>query len=149
MCRNPEVFETTGKDVYAANVFNSSRDPARNYSWLGNWRKITGKTESSCSFDGCSRRATDGGHLWLKFPVDEYWFIEYEHYYIVPICHRCNINRYLGVCRLKSNVHVLRINVNSDVLTIFKNILNIFLLLLGFKIIQVSQNKFISKVSSQ
>ena len=54
-------------------------------SWLDYWEKRTGKKAGICHRDGCYRTATDGAHVQIVNGGNEW--------YIVPLCHPCNMDR--------------------------------------------------------
>lgn len=59
------------------------REGSRNGDWLKYWEKTTGKKANLCHRVGCNQLATDGVHVQLDTPSDNHW-------YIVPLCHKCN-----------------------------------------------------------
>ena len=68
------------KNMHAWNVDASSTDSYTDVSWIRRWERATGLDRGRCSFDGCSRCAEIGGHVWIK-----------NHgVYIAPICRSCN-----------------------------------------------------------
>lgn len=55
-------------------------------SWLDYWEKATGMKANWCQRVNCTQllaKATDGAHVQLDSPNDNHW-------YIVPLCHKCN-----------------------------------------------------------
>ena len=54
-------------------------------SWLDYWEKKTGKKAGICHRDRCYRAATDGAHVQIVNGGNEW--------YIVPLCHPCNMDR--------------------------------------------------------
>jgi len=69
------------------NVQGSSKCPCLQHqgqpicSWLAVCKIVTGKRPGLCSFDGCSNKATCGGHV--KYVNGRTW-------YLAPICSSCN-----------------------------------------------------------
>lgn len=61
--------------------------PAGYSSWLDYWERNTGETAKWCKSLDCSNGllsfATDGAHVQLEDQNDHHW-------YIVPLCHKCN-----------------------------------------------------------
>ena len=49
-------------------------------SWIRFWEHLTSRHRSMCSYEDCDRRASCGGHVWIKK----------KGVHIVPICTRCN-----------------------------------------------------------
>ena len=65
----------------------SSPAPDGYSSWLDYWEKCTGEEATFCHRVDCKNgilaRANDGAHVQLDDPNDDHW-------YIVPLCHKCN-----------------------------------------------------------
>ncbi len=66
-------------------------------SWLGHWKKHTGKTASFCSGKGCTGAADVGAHV-KKVAVDD------GKHYIVPLCYECN--KKAEAFELKPNINL-------------------------------------------
>jgi hypothetical protein len=66
--------------VNAWNVDGSSDDTLEDSTWIRYWEKETGQTRGVCSFAGCKRLATVGGHVW----------IQRRGVHLTPICSGCN-----------------------------------------------------------
>lgn len=64
----------------AWNVDGSSCDLLEWGSWIGLWEELTGQQRGRCAYQGCTRNAQHGGHVWLKR----------RGLCIVPICRQCN-----------------------------------------------------------
>lgn len=70
--------------THAWNVDGSSSDkPPYGTSWIRHWEKQTGLVRSACAYDGCRRKATHGGHVWIKL----------RGVHLAPICAPCNSTR--------------------------------------------------------
>ena len=54
-------------------------------SWLDYWEKKTGIKTGFCHRSGCFQTATDGAHVQIVNGGNEW--------YIVPLCHSCNMDR--------------------------------------------------------
>ena len=72
---------TLNANTSAWNVDGSSSSRPTYYSsHIKDWTKETGRAPGICSYVGCTRPATVGGHIWLaRLGV-----------YIAPICDKCN-----------------------------------------------------------
>lgn len=68
------------------NVHNL-REGGRNGNWLKYWENATGMKAQWCHRVDCISpllaKATDGAHVQLDNSNDDHW-------YIVPLCHKCN-----------------------------------------------------------
>jgi len=62
--------------------------PIGYYSWIDYWERKTGKKAAKCHKTGCNEFAIDGAHVQLEDG-------RYE-WYIVPLCHKCNMQRGLS-----------------------------------------------------
>ena len=70
---------------YVRNLRSGSRPaPAGYSSWLDYWEKKTGRKAGYCHERNCFGKATDGAHVQIVNGSDEW--------YIVPLCHPCNLN---------------------------------------------------------
>lgn len=70
--------------VHAWNVDGSSNDkPPYGMSWIRYWGQQTKLVRSACAYHGCRRKATRGGHVWIKT----------RGVHLVPICAPCNSTR--------------------------------------------------------
>ena len=85
----PHRFEYSNKamavklasHVHAWNVDGSSSDsPPDGTSWIKHWETQTGAVRSMCAYRGCKRKASHGGHVWIKMKGP----------HIAPICAPCN-----------------------------------------------------------
>lgn len=70
------------------NLQEGSRPAPEGYiSWLDYWEKCTSKKATFCHRIDCKNSvlalAEDGAHVQLDNPNDNHW-------YIVPLCHKCN-----------------------------------------------------------
>lgn len=71
---------TLRSHVHAWNVDGSSTDRLVEGSWIQHWETETGLTRGLCSYRGCRRQATHGGHVWIKR----------RGVCLTPICAACN-----------------------------------------------------------
>ena len=67
-------------------------------SWIRFWEHLTSRHRSMCSYEDCDRRASCGGHVWIKK----------QGIHIVPICSRCNYCDNECRMRSKGNKSLLR-----------------------------------------
>lgn len=71
---------------YVRNLQEGSRPAPVGYSsWLDYWEKRTRTRAGLCHREGCYTKATDGAHVQLVYGPDVW--------YIVPLCHECNMDR--------------------------------------------------------
>jgi hypothetical protein len=63
----------------------SKPTPSGYTSWIDYWERKTGKKAVKCHKTGCNELATDGAHVQLENGGNEW--------YIVPLCHKCNMQR--------------------------------------------------------
>lgn len=59
------------------------REGDREGNWIRYWRSATGMPTIFCHKVDCTCIATDGAHIQLVNNEDHHW-------YIVPLCHKCN-----------------------------------------------------------
>lgn len=66
------------------NLQEGSRPSPIGYSsWIDYWERKTSKRANKCHKIGCTESATDGAHVQLENGGNEW--------YIVPLCHKCNM----------------------------------------------------------
>ena len=80
------------EDSPAWNIDGSSGEkPPSGRFWISEWEHVTGHQKGLCSFTNppCKNPATDGGHLWLSYPI----ITPKGQCFVAPICRGCNYEK--------------------------------------------------------
>uniref|UniRef100_A0A7M5XEY8 Uncharacterized protein n=1 Tax=Clytia hemisphaerica TaxID=252671 RepID=A0A7M5XEY8_9CNID len=80
------IMETDGRDVQ--NIDGTSICGPPTPSWKQFWLDKSGRRviPKKCQISGCTNRATDGAHVWIK----GYNGVPLKRMYILPTCNPCN-----------------------------------------------------------